>query len=61
MFFFLYVWYDTPGRLHQTIVLSLCKTNIMIMSREDGIIMSFYFEAFPVAYQQCSGGGSLTN
>ena len=57
MFFFLYVWYDTPGRLRQTIVLSLCKTNIMIMSREDGIIMSFYFEAFPVAYQQCS----LTN
>ena len=45
----------------KTIVLSLCKTNIMIMSREDGIIMSFYFEAFPVAYQQCSGGGSLTN
>ena len=23
--------------------------------------MSFYFEAFPVSYPQCAGGGSLTN
>ena len=23
--------------------------------------MSFYFEAFPVSYQQCAGGGSLAN
>ena len=23
--------------------------------------MSFYFEAFPVSYQQCADGGSLAN
>ena len=23
--------------------------------------MSFYFEAFPVSYPQCAGGGSLAN
>ena len=23
--------------------------------------MSFYFEEFPVSYQQCGGGGSLAN
>ena len=23
--------------------------------------MSFYFEAFPVSYQQCAGGVSLAN
>ena len=23
--------------------------------------MLFYFEAFPVSYQQCAGGGSLAN
>ena len=23
--------------------------------------MSLYFEAFPVSYQQCAGGGSLAN
>ena len=36
----------------------LDKTNIMM---RNGIIMSFYFEAFLVSYPQCTGGGSLAN
>ena len=31
------------------------------MRRWNYNIMSFYFEAFPVSYQQCECGGSLAN